>query len=73
MPGEVEAGHPVGLLHGKGGEALEGAAEGGVGDPSLHGFKSPVDVALGDMGEWWPWQYWGTAGLNDFRVVFEPK
>ena len=32
--------------------------------PSLEGFKSREDVALGDMGQWWPWQCWAMVGLD---------
>lgn len=27
--------------------------------PPLEGFKSHVDMAPGDMCQWWPWQCWG--------------
>ena len=40
----------------KGGQALAQLPRAVLESPSLEGFNSHVDVALGDMGEWWPCQ-----------------
>lgn len=34
---------------------FEKAAQSRVESSPLQGFKSPVEVALGDKGQWWPW------------------
>lgn len=43
-----------------------------VKSPSLEGLMRG-DVALGDIINWWPWQYWDNAGLSDPRGFPNPR
>lgn len=36
-------------------------------------FKKRVDVACGDMGQWWPCQCWGNVALGGLRGLFQPS
>lgn len=38
--------------------------------PSLEGFKNCRNVALGDLGQGWPWQFWLT--WKGLRGLFQP-
>lgn len=51
VPGEAQVGYWEQFLHGIGCPALAQLCRAGVEPPSLEGFKSPVDVALGDVGQ----------------------
>lgn len=53
----------------KGLSSIEQAVQGSE-VTTLEGFKGPVDVELGDMAKWWPWQCWGTVW--DLGGLFQP-
>lgn len=42
-----------------------------AGVPSLEGFGSPGEVALGDVGQRWPRQRWGNVGLDALGEPFQ--
>lgn len=60
MSWEVQVGYwEHSFCHGKGCPALAQLPKAGVESPSLGGFSHPMDVALGDVGQWWPWAVQG--------------
>ncbi|RMB91888.1 hypothetical protein DUI87_31698 [Hirundo rustica rustica] len=50
VPREGQGGHQQEFLHGKGGQALEGAAQGGLESPPLEVSKEQLEVALSALG-----------------------
>ena len=50
VPGELHVPHQEEFPHGKGGQALEGAAQGGLESPSLEVSLEHLDVALSALG-----------------------
>ncbi|XP_051629788.1 uncharacterized protein LOC127463866 [Manacus candei] len=70
VPGEGRVGYWEQFLPGKGCAALAQLPRAGGESPSLQGFKSPVEVALGDTGEGWPGQGWGSSWARWTLRVF---
>lgn len=50
MLGEVQDGHQEKFIHGKDGQEMEGAVQGGLESPSLEASKKGLDVALSTTG-----------------------
>lgn len=59
--------HPhTALPRGKGGWYLHVLPR-SAGATFLEGFESPVDVALGDIWQWWPWEFLRVEGISNLN------
>ncbi|XP_051629695.1 uncharacterized PE-PGRS family protein PE_PGRS54-like [Manacus candei] len=71
-PGEGQVGAEEEFVAGKGGEALAGAAQGGLECPSLEVSQEGLAVALSALGWGTRWG-WGPGGIHGLGGLFQPQ